>query len=61
MRVNITIPDDWHAALTALAREKNIALGKLLSTEAAKRLPAEVRRQLSEWRGPGREKTAAEK
>jgi hypothetical protein len=57
MRINITIPDDWHAALTALAERKQVSLSKLLCQAAAKKLTAEDRARLTKWRDRGREKT----
>ncbi len=54
MRINITLPDDWHAALAALAERKGVALSKLLAVAAAKRLTAEEREALSKWRDRGK-------
>jgi hypothetical protein len=54
MRINISIPDEWHEPLEKLAAKRGISLSRLLYESAAALLPAAERKKLPEAKERGR-------
>lgn len=53
-RKNITQPSDWWDAFEAASDAGGVSLAEWIGEVCRQRLPASVREQLSERRGPGR-------